>query len=76
MCAIEYSDDMTSAERYQEIACILAKGFLSKRDQETMLEQIGTSSPRQMDQAQPKKITERIEDNGNTVTELDLSNCS
>jgi len=74
MFTIKYPNGMTPAERTREVACIFANGFLSKRDQETSLKQVGGSSPKQMDQTLSMKATERFEDSENSVSGLDLLN--
>jgi len=74
MYANEYPNGMTLEERTQEIACVLANGFLSKRDQEPSVNQIDAISPKQMDQALAMNPTERCEDSGNIEAGLDLSN--
>jgi len=74
MYANEYPNGMTPEERTQEIARVLANGFLSKMDQEQSVNQIDAISPKQMDQASSMKATERFENSENSVSGLDLSN--
>ena len=74
MFTIEYPDDMNLAERFLEIARILAKGFSCKIEESVFLRSAKTGSARITDHSVPVRDTERLENAGNSVTGLDLSN--
>ena len=74
MYSIDDPDDMTPAERFQEVAWILAAGFSRLRKQDSFSASMDSSRPDGSDQPMSSNASERLNNAGISAIGLDFPN--
>ena len=72
MYSIDNPTEMTSDERFLEVAWILAKGFLRLRKQDLFSISVDSSKPDISDHTQSGNVSEKIDNAEIATTELDI----